>query len=67
MLLSPPIVFRPENVFRGSSSDEFPPGINDFRVFLLINDVRPGIFEVGLFKVGLLLVAKISIRKGYSK
>ena len=60
MHVSPPIVLRPENVFRGSSSDEFPPGgpINDGRVFLMINDVRPGGFEVGLYKVGVLFVTK---------
>ena len=50
ILLSPPIVFRP--VCRGSSSDEFPPGgrINEVRVFLLMNDVRPGGFTFGLLQ-----------------
>ena len=49
MLLSPPIVFR---VCRGSSSDELPPEgrINEVRVFLLMNDVRPGGFTFGLLK-----------------
>ena len=50
ILLSPPIVFRP--VCLGSSSDEFPPEgrINEGRVFLLMNDVRPGGFTFGLLQ-----------------
>ena len=67
-LVSPPIVFRPVNVFlagRGSSSDELPSDgtIIEGRVGLLINDIRllsGGGFSFGLLKGSTISLAELS-------